>query len=251
MIMQQEAENLSKKILSPTQIFEDPFKLAYIDDFLPPLILGKLLEGFPPPSVDTWETSHIGEVERKRRTTWKSIYDIPQKIQDVVLYLNSSLFLTAIGQALNIPKLIPDPYFSGGGLNESFDGDYLDVHIDGNFHDATGLNRRANAILYLNPSWSDSWGGCFGMYSQESLSCIRKISPIANRLVFFETSDISLHGFPEPLTLPKGISRKSLILYYYSVAESDKARIKKPHSALWRRHGMRDKSGNITRSIYL
>ena len=44
-------------------------------------------------------------------------------------------------EVLNIDKLIPDPYFTGGGLNATISGGLLDVHVDGNYHDATGLNR--------------------------------------------------------------------------------------------------------------
>ena len=54
---------------------------------------------------------------------------------------------------MGIKKIIPDPYFTGGGLNVTTKGGLLDVHVDGNYHDATGLNRRLNAILYLNPNY--------------------------------------------------------------------------------------------------
>jgi hypothetical protein len=51
--------------------------------------------------------------------------------------MNSSCFLKALSQILDIPKLIPDPYFSGGGLNETCRDGLLDIHLDGNYHDAT------------------------------------------------------------------------------------------------------------------
>ena len=59
----------------------------------------------------------------------------------------------------------------------------LDVHVDGNYHDATGLNRRINALLYLNPEWEESWGGEFGIYNNDGSVQLKKIAPIFNRLV--------------------------------------------------------------------
>ena len=48
---------------------------------------------------------------------------------------------------------MPDPYFTGGGLNITERGGLLDVHVDGNYHDASGLNRRLNILIYFNPGW--------------------------------------------------------------------------------------------------
>jgi hypothetical protein len=60
-------------------------------------------------------------------------------IVDAVRVLNSSLFLKSVSEIFDIPKLMPDPYFSGGGLNVTVSGGLLDVHVDGNYHDASGL----------------------------------------------------------------------------------------------------------------
>ena len=99
----------------------------------------------------------IPEIEVKMRSKWSSEFDIPEKIVDAIRIMNSAPFLESLSKALDIPKLIPDPYFTGGGLNVTVSGGLLDVHVDGNYHDATGLHRRVNAILYLNPGWQEGW----------------------------------------------------------------------------------------------
>ena len=78
----------------------------------------------------------------KSRSNWTSEFDIPEKIIDVIRILNSSLILKAMSELFSIPKLMPDPYFSGGGLNVSQTNGLLDVHVDGNYHDASSLNRQ-------------------------------------------------------------------------------------------------------------
>ena len=42
--------------------------------------------------------------------------------------------------------------------------------------------------------------------------CLKKIEPVFNRAVIFETHATSFHGHPDPHTGPP---RKSLALYYY------------------------------------
>ncbi len=46
--------------------------------------------------------------------------------------------------------------------------------------------------------------------------CVKKITPIFNRVVIFNTNDFSFHGNPEKIKHPKKISRKSIALYYYT-----------------------------------
>ena len=245
------AKHIVGRIRAAGTYYTQPFPMVEVDDFLPESLLQEIQEDFPAKEDLTWETSHIGEVERKRRSTWESIFDVPGSIRDVVTLLNSSIFLRAISEALNIPKLMPDPYFTGGGLNESFRGDYLDVHVDGNYHDASGLHRRVNAILYLNDVWEEAWGGCFGVYERDGTSLARQVVPSANKLIIFDTSDVSYHGYPEPISCPQEVSRRSIILYYYtkSAPHPENVRVQQPHSALWVKRGVRDKHNKLTRDF--
>jgi Rps23 Pro-64 3,4-dihydroxylase Tpa1-like proline 4-hydroxylase len=78
------------------------------------------------------------------------------------------------------------------------------------------LNRRINAILYLNPGWQDGWGGEFGLYDETGDKLIKKIAPIHNRLVVFDTNDKSFHGLPDPLNFPRRTRKKvyNFVLLY-------------------------------------
>lgn len=226
-----------------------PFKHIVLDDFLDLELAKKCLNSFPKPMDSSWEVTSTKDIEIKKRSTWKSEFDIPENIVDLVRILNSSLFLQKVGKLLNISKLVSDPYFTGGGLNEMTRGGLLDVHVDGNYHDASGLNRRVNAIYFLNPDWKEKWGGHFGLYDRDGKKCIKKVLPSFNRLLIFDTSDTSFHGLPEPLNCPQNTSRKSVILYYYTKVKRPKGR-KKPHSALWKKMGTKDKKGKTERNYF-
>ena len=80
----------------------------------------------------------------------------------------------------------------------------------------------------------------------------KKFSPIHNRLLVFDTSDISFHGLPNPLSCPKNVTRKSVILYYYTKSSrpENQNSFEKPHSALWKKKGLKDKKGKIERDYY-
>jgi hypothetical protein len=241
------------KIISDDSNFSKlPFKHLYIDNFFPPEFANALLDSFPElDNKDLWDYSNDPEIEVKMRSKWQSEFDIPDTIVDAIRVLNSSLFLKSVSEKFDIPKLMPDPYFTGGGLNVTVSGGLLDVHVDGNYHDASGLNRRINSILYLNPGWQEGWGGEFGLYDETGDKLIKKIAPIHNRLVIFDTNDKSFHGLPDPLNFPEGHARRSIILYYYTKDErpSDQVTVNEPHSALWKKKGGLDKRGNKTRDF--
>jgi len=111
---------------------------------------------------------------------------------------------------------------------------------------ATGLNRRLNAILFLNPEWQPDWGGEFGVHDTAGKECIKRVAPLHNRLVIFDSHDYSFHGLPDPINIPEGKLRRSIILYYYTKAlrPSMQIAVEEPHSALWHKRGLLDKRGN-------
>lgn len=245
------ATRLSSQILSQNGDFhEAPFKHCVVDNCFNNEFSYQLIKGFPDLKSNEWESTNDQDIEIKHRTKWQSEFDIPDEILPAIRIFNSAIFLRAVSKRFKIPKLIPDPYFSGGGLNVTESNGLLDVHVDGNYHDASGLNRRINAILYLNPGWKKGWGGEFGLYNSTGEKLIKKIAPIFNRLVIFDTHDKSFHGLPEPLKFPKGHNRKSIILYYYTkeARPIHQVEVEKPHSALWKKRGILDKKGNKTRN---
>lgn len=229
-----------------------PFKHYFIDNFFPEDFANQCLNYFPDTKdLNQWETKNDKDIEIKMRSNWKSEFDIPDVIIDAIRILNSSLFMLEVSKIFDIHKIIPDPYYTGGGLNVTKKGGLLDVHVDGNYHDATGLDRRLNAILYLNKNWKKNWGGEFGLYDKEGKKCLKKIDPIFNRLVIFDTHDFSYHGLPDPVNFPDDNPRKSIILYYYTKEKRPTNQIlsSKPHSALWVKKDKKDKKGNIEREF--
>ncbi len=234
-----------------TEYFKEPFQHCVVDHFFPEELAEACLKNFPLLNDPIWHHSNDADVEVKMRTQWKSEFDIPRGIIEAVRILNSTPLLKALSDKLSIPKLLPDPYYTGGGLNATVRGGLLDVHVDGNYHDATGLNRRVNAIVYLNKGWEKSWGGEFGLYDERGERCVKEVAPIFNRLVVFDTHDFSYHGLPNPLNFPENDSRKSIILYYYTKEPRPVSQIEveQPHSALWKKRGFTDKKGNKTRGF--
>jgi Rps23 Pro-64 3,4-dihydroxylase Tpa1-like proline 4-hydroxylase len=252
-ILKKYANNIAKKIiLSKTnhQYFMRPFKHLIVNNILEKNFAKNCKNSFPDLKDKIWEKSNLEKIEIKFRSTWKSEFDIPPNLISLVRILNSSIILRALSIKFKIPKLIPDPYFSGGGLNVTEKGGLLDVHVDGNYHDASGLNRRINILIYFNLGWKKNWGGEFGLYSKNGKKCLKKISPIFNRLIAFDTHDYSMHGLPNPINFPKNNPRKSLILYYYTKNQRPKSlsRTNKPHSALWLKKKIKDKRGKLLRN---
>ena len=245
------ATTCASKILEG-EFHAEPYKHLIVDDFLPNNLAKKCLDSFPKLDDDCWQHENDKNIEIKSRTTWVSEFDIPDNIIESVRIINSSLILRSFSKIFGIEKLMPDPYFSGGGLNITQKGGLLDVHVDGNYHDASGLNRRMNAIIYLNPGWEKSWGGEFGIYNSNGTQLIKKVAPLFNRLVVFDTHDYSYHGLPDPIKFPNGKNRKSIILYYYTKDNRQKNQIltRDPHSALWVKKGIKDKRGNLSRQKY-
>ncbi len=99
-------------------------------------------------------------------------------------------------------------------------------------------------MLYLNRDWEEDFGGHIELWDSGMKQCIKKILPIFNRVVIFNTTETSFHGHPEPLNCPTDRSRKSLALYYYTIGQQEDD-ISQTHSTLFRtRPGEKEESKN-------
>jgi hypothetical protein len=91
------------------------------------------------------------------------------------------------------------------------------VHTDFNVHPhQPNWRRRLNLLIYLNPGWDDAWRGQLELWDEHMERCVRRIAPIFNRAVLFRTDETTFHGHPDPLECPDEVTRKAIVLYYYS-----------------------------------
>ena len=149
--------------------------------------------------------------------------------------LNSASFLKFLEGLTGIEKLIGDPQFEGGGLHQIPAGGKLAIHIDFNKHLYYGLERRLNLLIYLNKNWREEYGGHFELWDHGITRMITKVAPVFNRVVIFSTSRFSYHGHPDPLRCPPDVTRKSLALYYYTIADEPNETIRDRHSTLFQK----------------
>ena len=198
----------------------DPFPHIVIDHFFSHPILDQALASFPSPD-DMAFYKYENPLEKK--LAFDQLSKLPDPIQQVLLYMNSAPILKFLEGLTGIDGLIPDPYYRGGGIHQIEKGGKLDVHIDFNKHQKLRLDRRLNAIIYLNKDWEERYGGYLDIWRghQENGKhildeCVNQILPVFDRLVVFSTSEKSYHGHPDPVTCPEDRSRKSIALYYYT-----------------------------------
>jgi hypothetical protein len=141
---------------------------------------------------------------------------IGPEVGSIIDALNSDAFLSFVERLTGIPELLADPTLEGGGIHRIGTGGFLKIHTDFNFHRESGLFRRLNILVYLNPDWDESWGGALELWNSDMSRREAAYPPIWNRAVIFSTTDESYHGHPDPLSTPDGVFRNSIALYYYT-----------------------------------
>lgn len=203
--------------LAEQYINAKPFPHIVLDNFLSTEVIGELIRDFPGPKDHAWLRYKAPAEKDKLQST--SELSMPPSIRAIIAAFNSSTFVKFLEQLTCIEGIVPDPHLYGGGMHQTLPGGHLKMHIDYNFHNKWRLDRRLNVLLYLNENWRESWGGALELWEGDREKLTRqahKIYPTANRVVIFNTNEISWHGHPEPLACPADRSRKSIALYYYS-----------------------------------
>ncbi|MEM8770547.1 MAG: 2OG-Fe(II) oxygenase [Pseudomonadota bacterium] len=199
--------------LQSTYASAAPFPHIVIDDFCTADILQRCIEFFPD-APDPKSISFDRDQERFK-TSFNPDY-LPARLRSFFYALNSRPFIQFLENMTGIKGLIPDPYFLGGGFHQTTQGGHLSVHADFNVHEAMGLERRLNLLLYLNHDWKEAHGGSLELWDADMKNCAQRIVPVFNRCVVFSTTGQSFHGHPEPVNHPDGQPRRSIALYYYT-----------------------------------
>ncbi|GAA5068273.1 2OG-Fe(II) oxygenase [Lysobacter panacisoli] len=194
-----------------------PFRHVVIDDFFDADYAQALLRTFP-----AFERgNYIGDDGRPGgKSTLDRIRGLGPEFAALDDAIQNRPFLDLVGRITDIPELIYDPFYLGGGTHENRHGAALDPHIDFNYHPSERWHRRLNLIVYLNHEWQHEWGGSLELFRDPYADRTPSVSvvPAFNRCVIFETTEHSWHAF-DPIQLPedkRDLSRKSVALYFYS-----------------------------------
>ena len=191
----------------------DPFPHIVIDGLIPDEVLDGVLEEFPEPGGAGWEQF---DKPTELKLALADAEQMSPVTRHLLAELDGQVFVEFLETLTGIDGLIPDPHHVGGGLHQILPGGFLKVHADFNRHPRLRLDRRLNALVYLNRDWPDSYGGHLELWDAAMTGCARRVLPVFNRMVIFATTDFANHGHPDPLGCPPGRARRSLALYYYS-----------------------------------
>tara|TARA_Y100000768_G_C23841983_1_gene616634 strand:- start:54 stop:893 length:840 start_codon:yes stop_codon:yes gene_type:complete len=200
--------------LKPEYQNASPYPHIMLEDFLEEWAADKALEQFPKIKDEGWiHYVHVNE----RKHGLNKLDLIPPFIREVINELNTKEFISWLEQITGIDNLLPDDTFEGGGIHQSERGGYLNVHADFTVHPhKRNWRRRVNVLVYLNKNWEENYRGDLELWDRQMKECERKIAPLFNRVVIFNTDEDSYHGLPDPINCPEGDSRKSIALYYFT-----------------------------------
>lgn len=192
-----------------------PYPHITIDNFLPADLAMQLAHEFP--GLEQMSKLFNEPMSYKAQTS-----DVAHKapaFAGIFAELQSPAFRAALEQITGICNLLADDMLAGGGLHQSPNSGFLDLHVDANFHPFDkSMHRRLNLLIYLSPDWNEAWGGQLQLWTDKNKKPDRlgkAVTPAFNRAVIFSTTRTSWHGVA-PITCPPGQSRKSLALYYYT-----------------------------------
>jgi hypothetical protein len=191
-----------------------PYPHIQLEDFLEPEAAKQAMNAFPPVKGEGW--IHYLHVNEKKHGLNK-MDRIPAYLQEVIRELNSEPFIATLCELTGIDGLKADPSLEGGGLHQSQRGGYLNIHADFTVHPhKRNWRRRVNLLVYLNEGWQEEYKGDLELWTRDMKKCEKKISPIFNRCVIFNTDEDSYHGLPEAIQCPEDMTRKSIALYYFT-----------------------------------
>ncbi|TAE66850.1 MAG: hypothetical protein EAZ85_15590 [Bacteroidetes bacterium] len=194
-----------------------PYKHIVIDNFLTEDFAQSLHQNFP--TIDKLNKHYHGLNEKKSEgSNFNDFHKDFSILRNEVLM--SKQLADWVSEITNIEGVFVTDDKLGTGLHQGGDGSFLDIHIDFNIHAEKNVHRRLNLLIYMNQNWQEEYAGHLEMWDAKMTKCEKKLLPIFNRLVIFETNEISYHGY-STVHLPENMTRKSIYTYFYTPLRED------------------------------
>ena len=214
--------------LDNVEYLNDPFPHCVIDNFLDTAVANKLYEEINSLKLEDANSkfTNINDKRQYNKFAFSEIEKLPLLLKNAFAYLNTKDFVKKIEKITGIPDLVyGDVKLRGAGVHIIKNKGLLNMHTDFNtyYHPTHGkLDRRINLLIYMNKDWKSEYKGDLLMYNPDNISKVKRIQPLFNRCVIFNTTNKSVHGHPEPLCVPEDLYRKSLAVYYYTKNKNGK-----------------------------
>lgn len=201
--------------LANAQVQESPFFHIEIDNFFPTEVADKLYDEFPSFDSSVWFDYKNKIEDKKLLSDWRKF---PKETYQAFTFLNSSIVLEALSNLAESP-LYSDHGLHGGGWHIHANGGKLNPHLDYSLHPMLKLQRKLNLIVYLCKDWDESYGGHFGLWTQDADKkrageLVKEIPMGFNKAVIFDTTQNSWHGLSREVSCPANQYRKSMAVYY-------------------------------------
>lgn len=221
-----------------------PFPHCVIEDFFVTDTANKLYENINSLKLKDANSKFTNKksIYEYNKFAFSEIENLPLSLKDAFIHLNSKEFIEEIEKLTGISDIVYGDFkLQGAGVHIIKDKGFLKMHTDFNIynHPTHGkLDRRINLLIYMNKDWKNEYKGDLLLYHPDNISEVKRIQPIFNRCVIFDTTNKSVHGHPEPLCVPKeDLYRKSIAVYYYT-KNNKKVDFEGdgPHSTLWHKN---------------
>ena len=196
-----------------------PFPHVVIDGFLQSDTLPKILSEVNKLQDADAQSKYIDESSPFEFNKYVFNSNYGPYLKQLLVELNSPAFIKHIERITGVNNIICNELsLHGTGIQRTRKNGFSQLHTDFNtYHSKNGmLDRRVKLLIYLNPDWKSEYKGALGVCDKNTNMCAKKIDPILNRCVIFNTTSASIHGHPEPWNAPDHIARQSIVVYYYT-----------------------------------
>lgn len=204
-----------EKLTNRLKCITYPFRYAVIDDFLQSNKLSKILADVNK-LQDTGDHGPVYPYEfNKYELTFNSGC---LHLRRLFVELNSPDFIKYVEGITGVNNIICNDLslYGAGGVHRIKSKGFSQLHNDFNTYHSKNrrLDRRVNLLIYLNPDWKpDAYKGALCLCNKNvSMGGVKKIDPILNRCVIFNTTSASIYGHPEPLD---GVAEQQYIAVNY------------------------------------